>query len=63
MPWYSKNYEKVALAGSAAVALGLAYFGWSSLNSVEQEYATTLRGAGNNNTAVDGADLIPKALQ
>jgi hypothetical protein len=63
MPWYSKNYEKVALAGSAAVALGLAYFGWSSLNSVGQEFATTLRGAGNNNTAVDGADLIPKALQ
>ena len=63
MSWFSKNYEKAALGGSAVVALGLAYFGWSSLNSVEEDFATSLKGAGKNNTAVDGADLVLKARQ
>jgi len=63
MSWFSQNYEKVAFGGAAVAALGLAYFGWSKLNSVEEDFATSLRGAGNNKTAVDGADLIPKARQ
>jgi hypothetical protein len=63
MSWLSQNYEKVALGGAAVAALGLAYLGWSKLNAVEEDFATSLRGAGNNKTAVDGADLIPKARQ
>jgi hypothetical protein len=63
MSWLSNHYEKVALGSAVAVALGLAYLGWSKLNSVEEDFATSLRGAGNNKTAVDGADLVPKARQ
>ena len=64
MSWFSKNYEKAILGGSVAVALGLAYLGWSTLGGVDETFTTTLKGPGNNNnTAVPGADLIPKALQ
>lgn len=63
MSWFSNNYEKVALGGAVAIALGLGYLGWSKLNSVEEDFATSLSGRGNNKTAVDGADLIPKARQ
>jgi hypothetical protein len=63
MSWFSQNYEKVALGGATIAALGLAYFGWSKLNAVEEDFASALRGTGNNKTAVDGADLIPKARQ
>lgn len=60
MSWFSKNYEKAALGGTVAVALGLAYLGWSKYGSVEQEFGTGLTGHGNNNAAVRDADLIPK---
>lgn len=63
MSWFSKNYEKVALGSAVAVALGLAYFGWSKLNSVEEDFAASLKGVGNSKTAVDGADQVPKARQ
>jgi hypothetical protein len=63
MSWFSKNYEKAALGGAAVLALGLAYFGWSKLSGVEDDFNTNLIGAGNNNSAVASADLIPKALQ
>ncbi|MEY5018945.1 MAG: hypothetical protein RLZ22_33 [Verrucomicrobiota bacterium] len=63
MSWFSTHYEKAALGGAALAALGLAYFGWSKLNSVEEDFATSLKGAGNNKTAVEGAERIPKALQ
>ncbi len=61
MSWFSKNYEKAALGGAVAVALGLAYMGWSKFGSVETDFGTGLKGAGNNNTAVKDADLIDKA--
>ena len=63
MSWFSKNYEKAALGGAVVVALGLAYLGWSKFGGVEEDFGTGLKGGGNNNTAVAGADLIPKALQ
>ena len=50
MSWLSNHYEKVALGGAVAVALGLAYLGWSKLNSVEEDFASSLRGVGNNKT-------------
>lgn len=62
MSWFSKNYEKAALGGAVAVALGVAYLGWSKFGSVEQDFAAGLSGNGNNNTAVRGADSIPQAL-
>jgi len=62
MSWFSKNYEKAALGGAVAVALGLAYLGWSKYGSVTQDFGTGLTGQGNNNAAVRDADLIPKAL-
>ena len=63
MSWFSKNYEKAALGGTVVVALGLAYLGWDKLNSVETAFKGELQSSGNNNTAVQSADLIPKALQ
>jgi hypothetical protein len=62
MSWFSKNYEKAALGGAVAIALGLAYFGWSKFGAVDADFSTGLKGSGNSNTAVTGADLIPKAL-
>jgi hypothetical protein len=61
MSWFSKNYEKAALGGSVAIALGLAYVGWSKFGAVETDFGTGLIGQGNSNTAVAKADLIPKA--
>ncbi len=63
MSWISKNYEKAALGGAVAVALGLAFLGWSKFGKVAEEFGTVLKGGGNNNTAVPGSELIPKALQ
>jgi hypothetical protein len=63
MSWLSKHHEKVALGSAVAVALGLAYLGWSKINSVEEDFAASLKGVGNNKTAVDGADQVPKARQ
>ena len=63
MSWFSKNYEKAALGAAVVAALGIAYLGWSKNGGVDQDFDLGLKGAGNNNTAVAGADLIPKALQ
>jgi len=63
MSWFSTNYEKVALGGAVVAALGLAYFGWSKNSGVDDDFNISLKGAGNNNAAVAGAELIPKALQ
>ena len=61
MSWFSTNYEKAALGGAVAVALGLAYLGWSKFGGVEAEFGAVLSGRGNNNAAVKDAELIPKA--
>lgn len=63
MSWLSKNYEKAALGGAVVVALGLGYLGWSKLSSVETDFPSDISGGGGNNTAVAGAELIPKTLQ
>lgn len=62
MSWFSKNYEKAALGGAVAVALGLAYTGWSKFGNVEQDFGAGLKGQGSNDTSVKDADLIPKSL-
>ncbi len=62
MSWFSENYEKAALGGAVAVALGLAYMGWAKFGSVEEDFTKSPSGPGNNNTAVRNADLIPQAL-
>ena len=63
MSWFSKNYEKAALGGTVVVALGLAYLGWAKMGGVDEEFGDGLKGAGNNITAVPGAERIPMALQ
>ena len=62
MSWFSKNYEKAALGGAVAIALGVAYMGWAKFGNVKTDFSTDLIGGGNNNSAVRDADLIPKAL-
>jgi hypothetical protein len=63
MSWFSKNYEKAALGGAIVLAVGLVYAGWSKYGSVAQDFGDSLKGNGPSNTAVTGADLIPKAVQ
>jgi hypothetical protein len=62
MSWISQNYEKAALGGAAVLALGLAFLGWSKISGVEEEFNTHLKGAGNNDPSVRGADLVPQAI-
>ncbi len=62
MSWFSTNYEKAALGAAVAIALGMAYLGWSKYGNVEQEFNVVLTGKGNSDPSVKGADLIPKAL-
>jgi hypothetical protein len=45
------------------LALGLAYLGWAKLDAVDANFAIDLKGAGNNKTAVAGAERIPMAMQ
>lgn len=61
MSWFSKNYEKAILGGAVVVALGIAYLGWDKFSSVAQDFNINLKGGGNNSTAVNEAELIPKA--
>jgi hypothetical protein len=63
MSWFSKHYEKAALAGAVVVTLALAYFGWSKFGGVDEDFGIGLKGAGNNNAAVPGAERIPMAIQ
>lgn len=61
MSWFSQNYEKAALGGAVAIALGLSYLGWSKLGGVDEAFGSQLKGSGASNPAVKDADLIPKA--
>ena len=63
MSWFAKNYEKAAVGGAVVVALGLAYLGWAKFAGVDDAFGVGLKGAGNNNTAVAGAEKIPMAMQ
>jgi hypothetical protein len=63
MSWFSKNYEKAAVGGAVLVALGLAYLGWSKFGGIDADFGIGLKGAGNNKTAVVGAEKIPMAIQ
>lgn len=61
MSWISENYEKAALGAAAAIALGLAYAGWSKTGSVETNFNVKPRGDGSNDTAVKDGDLVATA--
>lgn len=63
MSWISTHYEKAILGVALVIAIGLGYLGWSKLDLMSQEFGLKLIGDGNNNTAVDNAEEIPKALQ
>ncbi|MFT4177203.1 MAG: thrombospondin type 3 repeat-containing protein [Luteolibacter sp.] len=62
MSWFQKNYEKAAIGGGAVVALGLACLGWMQFNKVDVDFDSSLKGRGNNDPAVKGAELIPQTL-
>ena len=63
MSWFAKNYEKAALGGTIVLTLGLVYLGWTQYGGVAQDFGNSLKGSGPSNTAVAGAELIPKTLQ
>lgn len=62
MSWLEQNYEKAALGAAAVITLGLAFWGWSKVSNTEEDFASTLRGTGNNNPAVENADLVSNAV-
>ncbi len=62
MSWMSDNYEKVALGGGAAVALALAFFGWSAASAVDDELQNPVTGRGDDDTSVPGAEEIPGTI-
>lgn len=62
MSWIEKNYEKAALGGAVVAALGLAYFGWSKLASVDTDFIATHKGPGKPAIAVQDAELVTKAM-
>ncbi len=61
MSWISENYEKVALGAGAALALGLAFIGYSKMTGVEEDFASAARGSGENDASISGADAVPVA--
>jgi hypothetical protein len=61
MSWLANNYEKAALGGSVVAALALAYLGWSAVRGVEDDFAITLTGGGNNDPSIRDSDAVPKA--
>ena len=63
MSWISKNYEKAALGGTVALALGLAFLGWSKFSGVHDDFGSGPGTGGKNDTGVAGAELIPQAQQ
>jgi hypothetical protein len=62
MPSISENYEKVVLAGAVVAALGLGFFGWKSLSSVEEDFASAPIGAGKDDASVKGSDKVATAI-
>lgn len=63
MSWFSKNYEKAALGGAVALALGIAYLGWSNYSGVQDDFGPGSSSGGQTDAAVAGADAVPKAQQ
>lgn len=61
MSWFEQNYEKAAIGGAAVAALGLAFFGWSKVGGVPNDFPDPPKGEGNNAPEVQGADLVTKA--
>lgn len=63
MSWFSSNYEKALLGAAILVSLALVWFGWSQLKHSGEDFRTSLRGDGKDNTAVEGAERITKTMQ
>lgn len=62
MSWLAKNYEKAALGGTALCALALAYGGWRAMNQVDEDFVSSVRGRGSNETAVAAADRVSNSI-
>jgi len=62
MSWISKNYEKAAVGAAVVAAAGLAYFGWSKVDGVSNDFNQNPKGTGGNGIAVQGAEAIPRTL-
>lgn len=58
MSWFTDHYEKVAVGGTALVAIGLAFVGFQSLGSIEEVFSATPKGKGPNDASVLNADEV-----
>lgn len=61
MSWLANNYEKAVLGGAVVFTLALAYSGWQAMNKVEEDFVSSVRGSGKNETAVASANLVANA--
>jgi hypothetical protein len=61
MSWLNQNYEKAALGGAVVVALGLAFWGWSKVGAVENDFTADPRGSGPSDPSVAQADRVAQA--
>lgn len=63
MSWILSNYEKALLGASVLISLVLIWFGLSQFQHADKDFSATLRGAGSDETAVEGAERIAKTMQ
>ncbi len=62
MSWIQKNYEKAFLGGALIVAAGISFVGYSALSSVEADFQSANKGAGNNDTAIESATTLKQVV-
>jgi hypothetical protein len=62
MSWFTENYEKAALGAAIVTTAGLAFVGWSKLNSVEDEFSSAAKGVGIKDSSVAKADSVSTAI-
>ncbi len=63
MSWISENYEKAAIGVGAVAAIGLAWFGWQKVGSVDEDFIGVPTGptSRNSDPSVPGSDRVATA--
>ncbi|MDX1679793.1 MAG: Amuc_1099 family pilus-like system protein [Akkermansiaceae bacterium] len=63
MSWFSSHYDKALLGAAGLITLALLYFGWSQIQSADEDFSAQLKGKGKESIAVQGAERVDFALQ
>lgn len=62
MSWIQKNYEKAFLGAAVVVAAGIGFVGFSALSSVDGDFQSANKGAGNNETSIASATALKQVV-